>query len=61
MIAPILHFTARREAPAPGAVRPCKSPTTAKPPFPGSREWGLETVEKPSGFSRQKACGLLRA
>ena len=40
-LAPILHFTTRREAPAPGAVRPCKSPTTAKPPFPGSREWGL--------------------
>lgn len=44
MIAPILHFTARREALAPGAVRPCKSPTTAKPPFPGSREWGLISV-----------------
>lgn len=44
MIAPILHFTTRREAPAPGAVRPYKSPTTAKPPFPGSREWGLISV-----------------
>ena len=50
---PALYMT-RREAPAPGAVRPCKSPTTAKPPFPGSREWGLETVEKPSGFFRRK-------
>ena len=44
MIAPILHFTTRREAPAPGAVCPGKSPTTAKPPFPGSREWGLISV-----------------
>lgn len=44
MIAPILHFTTRREAPAPGTVRPGKFTTTAKPPFPENREWGLISV-----------------